>query len=83
MKKKMFYSKDSRCINCKKIYQKEKRRNKINMLDNLKKSNDINDSKNRELESLCRFLEDKLISLEKDIIRFNLQIVEIKKKIKY
>lgn len=75
-----FYNKDSRCKKCKILYQKERRYNKKEQLINLRESNDEKNITIRNLQVLCDFYEEKVINLENEMKKLNLQIKKIRRK---
>lgn len=75
-----FYNKDSRCKKCKIMYQKEKWYNKKEQLINLKELNDEKSVTIRNLQVLCNFYEEKVINLENEIKKLNVEIKKLRRK---
>lgn len=59
-----FYNTDTRCIPCKKKYQKE--RNKIRK-ENLLKNKQKEEIYDKVLKNLCEYYENKIEKLEKEV----------------
>lgn len=63
-----FYNTDSRCIPCKKIYQRD--RNKIRK-ENILKNKQKEEIHDKVLKNLCDYYENKIEYLEKEIKELN------------